>query len=205
MGRGLKSSGSSTCAGGERRVWFDEGSITVTVTHSQHWCGEQTPGKELQEDHHHCMIHTGPADALLELKHTQTHTYTVWYLDKRPSLFRGQRAHWHRSTGLKWCCGLLSIFSLNDNDELLFSAHLQSNTAIKLKHKIRSSKQTLLHFKHACSWFKAAATEAIHPVTPLLIPFLPPAVVSAALANEGIYKTSHSSEPLNPQTYIKLR
>lgn len=42
----------------------------------------------------------------------ETHTHTRFdktYLNKWPSWFRGQRAHWHRSTGFRWCCGLFYL------------------------------------------------------------------------------------------------
>lgn len=60
-------SASATQVSANRRAW-------IPVTHSEHGRGEQTPGEELQEDDHHCMIDAGPADTLLELKDTQPNT-----------------------------------------------------------------------------------------------------------------------------------
>lgn len=60
-------SASATQVSANRRAW-------IPATHSEHGRGEQTPGKELQEDDHHRVIDAGPADTLLELKDTQPNT-----------------------------------------------------------------------------------------------------------------------------------
>lgn len=42
-----------------------EAMFVLMFTHGQHGRGQQPPGEELQEDHHHRMSHFGPAPAVL--------------------------------------------------------------------------------------------------------------------------------------------
>lgn len=47
---------------------IQRGAAVIRFTYSQHGCGQQPPGEELQEDHHNCMGDFGSAPAVLPIQ-----------------------------------------------------------------------------------------------------------------------------------------
>lgn len=47
--------------------------VQCEFTHGQHGRGQQPPGEELQEDHHHRMSHSGSAPAELQIAERKKH------------------------------------------------------------------------------------------------------------------------------------